>query len=409
MMKVGITADALSSDGEERRRQRMNILLLTPYLHQKKGPIVWAKNFAKTLNKCDINLYVLTFTETGEKIDNLYLLTHEGYKIERKILKYSLLSIVKTIISVEKKYHIDIVQTNDVFLGFDAILAKKITKVPVVLRLGAEYFISIHDYSIDHSKRIFGKDYTLLSKIALYFLKRIGLYTMKRADKLIAANAYMQQYFRNYGFESYIIPNGVNTTNFNPSNQYGQKDTQENSLLAISNMTVPKKVEGVKILLDAFYIVKKDLPDTKLKIAGDGPYKSYLEDYSTKLALDDNVDFLGYYDNVPALNECVIYVHSSLQDVFPNSVLEAMASKTPVIATSVGGIPEIIENNYNGILCNSSSDELAENILMLMKDKNLRRKLATNGYATVKEKYTWDKVIDAYLGVYGEVVVDGSR
>ena len=384
----------------------MNILLLTPYLHQKKGPIIWAKNFAKKLSKYNVNLYVLTFDETGEKIANLHLLTHEGYKIERKILKYPLLSITRKIISVEKKYYIDIVQTNDPILGFDAILAKKITKVPVILRLGAEYFTEINEWSKKQSKRLFGKDITFLSGILLYLLKNQGSYTMRRVDMLIAVNDYMRQYFRDYGLESYIIPNAIDITNFDTSDLF----SQENFLLAISNMTVPKKVEGLKILLDALCIVKKDLPDIKLKIAGDGPYKSYLEDYSTELALMDNVEFLGYHDDVPALlNECAIYVHSSLQDVFPNSILEAMASKKPVIATNVGGVPEIIKNDYNGLLCNSSSEELAENILMLMNDENLRRRVATNGYATVKEKYTWDRVIDAYLRVYEEVMTNGSR
>ena len=130
----------------------MNVLLLTAYLHQKKGPIIWAKNFAKSLYKYDVNIYILTFNEIGEKIDNIHLSMHEGYKIERKILKYPFLSIIGKIISIQKKYNIDVVQTNDVLLGFDAILAKKITNVPVVLTLGGEYFIVIQDYGVDQSK-----------------------------------------------------------------------------------------------------------------------------------------------------------------------------------------------------------------------------------------------------------------
>lgn len=148
----------------------MNILLLTPYLYQKKGPIIWAKNFAKKLSEYNVNLYVLTFNEIGEEINNIHLFTHEGYKIEREILKYPLLSITRKIISVEKKYHIDIVQTNDPILGFDAIQAKKITKVSVVLRLGGEYFIVIHDYGINQSKRLFGKDIMFLSGTGSYLL-----------------------------------------------------------------------------------------------------------------------------------------------------------------------------------------------------------------------------------------------
>ena len=384
----------------------MNILLLTPYLHQKKGPIIWAKNFAEKLSGRGVNLYILTFDETGAGVGKPNLVTHGGYKIERKILKYPILSIIKKIILIEKKYHIDVVQTNDVLLGFDTILAKKITNVPVILRLGGEYFTEIPNYSIKQTKRLFGRDIAFLSTIGEHILKNIGLYTMKRVDSLITLNNYSKQYLKNYGLESHIIPNAVDVGNSNTNNLF----IKGSNLLTISNMTVPKKVEGVKILLDALCIVKKDLPDIKLKIAGDGLYKSRLEGCSTRLDLTDSVEFLGYHDNIPALlNECSIYVHPSQQDVFPNSVLEAMASKKPVIATNVGGVPEIITSGSNGILCNSSSEELAENILTLMKDKNLRRKLATNGYATVEEKYTWNKVIDSYLGVYEEVVVDGSR
>lgn len=378
----------------------MNILLLTPYLEQKKGPIVWAKNFAQKLSEKDVNLFVLTFNENTSDNYDFYHFTHYGYNIERKILKYPFLSIITKIIFIEKRYNIDIVQTNDPLLAFGALLAKKITKIPVVLRTGGKYFDELDEQCKKHCNNLFGNDSNLSMRIASYSLKNLGTYTMKKVDHVVAVNDYMSQYLKSYGIISCIIPNAVDVTTFDAP----KISTQENYLFTISNMTVPNKVEGIKLLLKSMSLLKKKYPNVKLKIAGEGNLRASLEEYSKKQALENNVEFMGYQNQIPfLLSSCSIYVHSSLQDVFPNAILEAMASKKPVIATNVGGIPEIIKNNYDGIICDPNSEEIASAIIKVFNDQNFRDKIIKNGYSTVLVDYSWDKAIDSYLNLYNKM------
>lgn len=378
----------------------MNILLITPYLEQKKGPIVWAKNFAQKMSKKDINLFVLTFNENVSDNYDFCRFIHNGYNLEKKILKYPLFSIIPKIIYLEKAYNIDVVQTNDPVLGFASLLAKKITKVPVILRMGGEYFNELNEQCRKHCNNIFGGGSTFLVKVSSYLLKNLGMYTMKKVDSLVAVNDYMYQYLKCYGLISHIIPNAVDINNHAP-----KLLIDNNFILTISNMTVPRKVDGIKLLLSSMSIIKDKYPNLKLKIAGDGALRASIEKYSKKQDLIESVEFLGYRNDVSTLlSTCSIYVHSSLQDVFPNAILEAMASKKPVIAINVGGIPEIIENDYNGILCDPNPEDLSESILKVFSDLKFRDKLIENGYYTVIVKYSWDKVINSYLSVYHKVI-----
>jgi glycosyltransferase involved in cell wall biosynthesis len=301
---------------------------------------------------------------------------------------------------LEKKYNIDIVQTNDILVSFCAILARKFTKVPVVLRVGGEYFNEIGQWSEEQSSEL-RLNNKIFSKVIFLTLKKIGNYSMKNANQLISVNKYMQDYLRKFGFESEIINNAVDITDF----IIKETSSEIDSILTISNMAIPKKVEGIKLLIDAIYILKKEIPQIQLKIAGNGPFISYLENHVNELSLNQNVTFLGYVDNIPCLLEkCNIYVHSSMQDVFPNSILEAMASKKPVIAINVGGISEIITNRYNGILCEPNAEKIATSFLELRNNELFRRELAERGFLTVMNEFSWDRIIDRYLEVYKNII-----
>lgn len=377
----------------------MNILLVTPYLEQKKGPFVWAKNFYEKYSKAYGNLSVLTFDENISPSNYNNITIHRGFILEKKILKYPFLSLTPSIIIAEIKKDINVVQTNDALVAFCALMAKKITGVPVVLRIGGEYFSEINQWG-EQLPVVQKVRSNLINKLFILFFKRLGYYTMRRVDRLISVNLHMQNYLHNYGFDSIIIPNAIDVSKYSSSNS----NLSENYLLCISNMDIPKKVEGIIILLNALLILKKNNFDVKLMIAGDGLLKNYLEDYANKIGIENNVLFLGIRKDIPELlSRCSIYVHSSLQDVFPNSILEAMAAKKPVIAINVGGVPEIITHNSNGILCNPSSEDLSESLLLLLQNNELTEKLRYAGFDLVNSRYTWAKVTELYLSEYQKV------
>ena len=88
------------------------------------------------------------------------------------------------------------------------------------------------------------------------------------------------------------------------------------------------------------------------------------------------------------------------------SILEAMASQVPVIATSVGGVPEIIKTNDMGILCESNNAAmLAESIKRLIDDQPLRGQLASKAYDHIKENYSLDRMYQSYKTIYEKVLI----
>ena len=141
--------------------------------------------------------------------------------------------------------------------------------------------------------------------------------------------------------------------------------------------------------------VKRCESDVSVVIAGDGPERDALESQ-----FGDNAEFLGIvpYDEVPSVYRSLdTFVLPSYTETLSRVVLEAQSSGTPVIATSVGGIPEIVTDGENGLLCPPKDAEcLAEAIDRLANDSSLRTRLATNGRQSVLEAWSWDDMLDRY-------------
>ena len=116
---------------------------------------------------------------------------------------------------------------------------------------------------------------------------------------------------------------------------------------------------------------------------------------------------LGDY-KLAVLRDSDIFVLPSLYENFPLSLLEAMASECSVVASDVGGIPEVIADGINGILVSpTDQEELAEKIKMLADDKDYARSIAKRGRQTVVEKFSWDQTAsDTYS--YIEKVRSGT-
>jgi len=110
-------------------------------------------------------------------------------------------------------------------------------------------------------------------------------------------------------------------------------------------------IKGYKYLLEAFAAVRAVCPSISLEIAGDGPCRDELESQARFLQIDDAVTFLGWCDNLPErMLRWSLFVQPSMEEALGITVLQAMASGLPVIASDVGGLPEIVENGVTGLL-----------------------------------------------------------
>jgi len=107
------------------------------------------------------------------------------------------------------------------------------------------------------------------------------------------------------------------------------------------------------------------------------------------------------------LKSSTILVVPSRMESLPTVIKEAFYLKIPVIATSVGGIPELIKNNETGLLVESENHQmLLEKINQLLTDKSLQEKISSNGYNFVKNNFTWEKILPNYIKFYKNLLED---
>ena len=142
-----------------------------------------------------------------------------------------------------------------------------------------------------------------------------------------------------------LIANGIDTARFASAPAPPSGSPRIGCVARLS----PEK--GIDRLLEAFAGVLRQVPYARLAIAGDGPARGQLEARAHELTLGGAVEFLGYREDVsPVLGSLDLFVLPSLTEGIPLALLEAMAAGLPVIATAVGGVPEVVEDGTSGML-----------------------------------------------------------
>lgn len=162
-------------------------------------------------------------------------------------------------------------------------------------------------------------------------------------------------------------------------------------------------VKNTDILIDSFSQIKNDFPGFKLLIIGEGPEKKRLEFQTKSLKLEDKVEFKGRLslrETRNIMKNCYCLVLPSLSEGLGRVLMEAMALGKPVIASNVGGIPDLVQDGKNGFLFKSgNSGQLAEKLKILLNDKNLAVKFGQEGRTFVQENFSNAKYIENYVAL----------
>jgi glycosyltransferase involved in cell wall biosynthesis len=151
---------------------------------------------------------------------------------------------------------------------------------------------------------------------------------------------------------------------------------------------------GPEYLIRAMEVVVREYPQTRLLMAGSGPLRSSLEALTQQLGLTRTISFLGAVEHrqVPEILKNVdIFVMPSIQEEFGVAAVEAQAMEIPVVATRVGGVPEVVSDGETGILVEpGNSGQLAQAILTLIENPALRRQMGERGRRHVLDNYRWE-------------------
>jgi len=155
-----------------------------------------------------------------------------------------------------------------------------------------------------------------------------------------------------------------------------------------------QEVKAVRYLIESFVELRTIIPTVKLLIVGDGPLKASLQDYAQELGLSEQVIFAGYRRDIPqVLNAMNVFVLPSLREDLPLSPIEAMAMRKPVVATNVGGIPEVVIDEETGFLVSpKDASALAKAIGRILQDESLAQKMGLAGRKRVEKKFSADAV-----------------
>ena len=181
-------------------------------------------------------------------------------------------------------------------------------------------------------------------------------------------------------------------------------------LLCVGRLGTEK---GFDVALTALASLVDRFPHLRLVIAGDGPVLAELEERAAELGLSDAVNFLGWVSpqKVPALlNATTVVVVPSRQEGFSLVALEAALMARPVVATRVGGLPEVVLHEQTGLLVEKEdSMALAEAIAFLLDHPTTAGQMGQAARRRAAEVFSWKRCVDAYDNLYQRLIKDGNR
>lgn len=375
----------------------MKVLMLAPYTVGDTiggGVERHIKSIINTLRYYnDLEIYV-TCISKGIKKDNV--LKEDGVTIHQiKAIKLPMTIAGVTIYPIKilrevRKVKPDLIhgQMQGAPYGLATVVLS--TKYPTILTVH-----TMMKQTSKTNKTFFGRIHDALWRL-------LEKWELKKIQHLIVVSQHLKNELKKDGARNvYVIPNGIGASWFDIPNK-----SIPGRILFVGRI-IP--VKGIDNLIKSIKLVIDKGQNAHLHIVGptdNARYLKYLQELIKKMEITEQVKFTGGLYGDALLNEyaeCTIFVLPSRDESNPIVLLEAMASGKPIIATNVGGIPCVIEDEKNGILVNYGDVEgLAEKILMFMNNKNFRDYIAENGKKTAM-KYSWEKVSNETYEIYKHV------
>lgn len=205
---------------------------------------------------------------------------------------------------------------------------------------------------------------------------------------------------------THLIHYGVNHETFTPL------DIPKSQTPLVGMVGRLKKYKSIHHLLEAFIVVRTELPDAKLVIAGDGDDKPRLMSLARSLGISDAVTFTGFVSEeqkVKLLNQMHVAVNTSAKEGWGLTVIEANACGTPTVSSNVEGLRDAVVEGESGLLYEYGNREiLAEKILLLLRDEHLRQRLATGALLRSKQ-FDWSVAADKTMEVIEKVRFEHQR
>lgn len=377
--------------------RKIKVVMLGPYLYEMGGVTMHIKKLTKYLaRKDDIELHLVTVGTKNEKIEKGNLNVH----VIKKLIPhpFSIPSVTWRLRCKILEIDPDIVHAHLTVASYSTAATLVRNKYPVLL--------TVHGTVTRDIEYLSGFIFILFKLVH----KPNERYVLSKIPNIIIVAPQVKDIISGMtNSKIHVIPNGIDFEDI--------QSTQPKSIEYLSVLYVGElaKIKGVDILLKAIPIIKEKIHPIHLYIAGLGPQEKGLKKLVKRMNIQENVKFLGFisggnkYSWYKSTDVCVF---PSRHESGPVVLPEAMACGKPVVASNVGGIPFMVENEKTGLLFESENvEDLADKIVTLLKDEKLRQKMGEAGKEKVKE-FTWDKIAEQTVEVYKEILgakIDGRE
>ena len=231
----------------------------------------------------------------------------------------------------------------------------------------------------------------------------IDKFIINQSNKVICISKQVKKYFNDeipHNKKYEVIYYGFSVSNFKSSrnikkviNKIRKKNNINKKDIIFCNVARHVKQKSIDTILKAFAIYSKDKKNSKLILVGKGPETNNLKDLCNELEISRNVIWISNYENIKDIYILSdVFVLSSKYEGLGLVLLEALSSKIPIIATNISAIPEIIKNNYNGLLFNPGDYKSLSIKFKQIQQYKLRKKLLKNGYHFIKKNFDLNKM-----------------
>lgn len=288
------------------------------------------------------------------------------------------------------KYDV-IIASNPLLGGFTALVIGRIIGAKVIVEVNGNF-----ESAFKYGRKGETNPSRIESVKELYSKMTIPFF-LKRADMVKFVSDRLMKPLN-------IKPNSIHKksfTDFVPINKFIEIQKSDNKYILL--LGYPWFLKGVDILIKAFTTISDEFPEYRLKIVGWCPEKEYyrsLAGNNQRIELCDPV----YYEGViPLMAGSSLYVLASRTDALPRVLIEAMASRKPIIASNVDGVPDLISDGYNGLMFEKENvGDLANKIRYLLSHPEEAGRLAENGFQYVQEHLSEECYINNYKKMIDE-------
>ncbi|MCW4053361.1 MAG: glycosyltransferase family 4 protein [Candidatus Bathyarchaeota archaeon] len=240
---------------------------------------------------------------------------------------------------------------------------------------------------------------------------------LERSNRIIAVSDFTRrellQYYKVKEAKICVIHNGVDVDKFKPApDKLKAKaelgfNPEDKAILSVGRLYARK---GLFTLIESMALVTRKFKNAKFIIAGKGLSNEMkkLVNYATKIGVKDNIVFTGYFPDkkLPKLYQAAdIFAFSTFYENLPFAVLEALSTALPVVTTTVGGIPEMIDSGKNGFLVQpSNSSELADRILYYLEHPAAASEMGLLARKIIEKHFDWRLIVKKVVRVYNEAL-----